>query len=57
MPKESLPPGYYKCPHCNNGIKVYVPLVTAPTHRCGAGKKTYTMQIVEGNNENQSNVK
>ena len=57
MEKSSVPAGYYKCPKCDSGIEVYVPLVTAPTHCCGVGKKTYTMQLVEGTNETRNNVR
>jgi hypothetical protein len=57
MDSSSLPAGYYQCPQCNNGIEVHVPLVTAPTHCCGVGKKTYTMQLVEGHNETRNRIR
>lgn len=43
MEKAHFPAGYYECPKCNDGLVVYVPLVEAPTHRCGVGRKLYTM--------------
>jgi hypothetical protein len=43
MDQSFLPAGYYECPKCNGGIEVHVPLSEAPYHRCGVGRKLYTM--------------
>ena len=43
MDQTYLPPGYYECPKCNDGIEVFVPLTDSPTHRCGVGRKVHTM--------------
>ena len=45
MSKEYLPAGFYQCPKCNSEIRVYVPLLEAPTHRCGVGNKKSVMEF------------
>lgn len=43
MEEALFPAGFYECPNCNGGLEVFVPLVEAPTHRCGVGKRLYKM--------------